>query len=75
VNLFFVSNVIFVAAWLAYVGGSHDAALSSQAIALLALLGIDRWLQRQGVINDHYFRIRFTATALAVISIGIVVLT
>jgi hypothetical protein len=72
-NLLIVSNVIFVAVWLAFVLGSLDTALLTQSFALLALLGIDRWLLSYGVITPHYYGTRSVATILAVVSLIVIV--
>lgn len=69
-NLLIVSNVLFVAVWLTFVLGSVAAALFVQMIALLLLLGIDRWLLNGGVISAHYYRTRRVATILAALSIA-----
>ena len=68
-NLLLASNVVFVAVWLVYALGTLDAALVVQALALDALLGLDRWLLGNGVITQHYFRVRGAATVLAVVSL------
>jgi hypothetical protein len=68
-NLLIASNVIFVGVWLAYVIGSLEVALTTQLVALLVLLGIDRWLWSYGVITAHYYRTRSAATTLAALSL------
>ena len=68
-NLLLASNVVFVAVWLVYALGTLEAALIVQAIALATLLGLDRWLLGSGVITQHYYRVRGTATVLAVASL------
>lgn len=73
-NLLLVSNVIFLAVWFAFVLGSVDIALSAQLVALLVLLGIDRWLCGTGLISRHYLNVRSAATALATVSLLIIVL-
>ena len=74
-NLLIASNVVFVAVWLAFVLGSIEVALTAQLVALLVLLGIDRWLMNSGVITGHYYRTRSVATILATLSLAILVLT
>ena len=69
VNLLLVSNIVFVAVWLVYAAGSLAAALIVQALALLVLLGLDRWLLGNGVITQHYYRVRGAATVLAGVSL------
>ncbi len=68
-NLLLASNVVFVAVWLFYALGTLEAALMVQALALVTLLGLDRWLLGNGVITQHYFRVRSAATVLAVVSL------
>ena len=74
-NLLIASNVVFLAAWLAFALGSVELALSAQLIALLTLLGIDRWLMNGGVITSHYYRTRSAATILAALSLASLILT
>lgn len=73
-NLLLLSNVVFVAVWLAFAVGSLGFALVTQAVALVALLGVDRWLLGSGVIAQHYFRVRGVATVLAVVSLLLIAL-
>ena len=68
-NLLLASNVVFVAVWLVYAIGSLGMALVIQAVALVTLLGLDRWLLGSGVITQHYYRVRSAATVLAVASL------
>ena len=68
-NLLLASNIVFVAVWLVYAVGTLAAALVIQAVALVVLLGLDRWLLGNGVITQHYYRVRSTATVLAVASL------
>ena len=72
-NLLVASNLVFVAVWLAYAIGSIEVALAAQLIALLVLLGIDRWLMNSGVITSHYFRTRSAATVLAALSLAAII--
>ena len=72
-NLFLSSNVIVVGVWLAYLFGSLAAALGAQVLAFLALLLIDYRLFNRNLINHHYFVTRFEATALAVLSLLVVI--
>jgi hypothetical protein len=74
-NLLIVSNIVFVAVWLAFVLGTVNQALLAQAGALLVLLAIDRWLLSGGVISSRYYRTRRAATVLAVLSLTVVILT
>ena len=74
-NLLIASNVVFVVVWLAFVLGSVEVALIVQLVALLVLLGIDRWLMNSGVITSHYYRTRSSATVLAVLSLTSLIVT
>ena len=73
-NLLLASNVVFVAVWLVFVLGSLEAALIVQALALVTLLGLDRWLLGSGVITQHYYRVRGAATVLATASLLLIAL-
>ena len=73
-NLLLVSNVVFLLVWFAFVLGDLRMALGAQLIALLVLLGIDRWLYTTGLITRHYLNVRTVATALAVISLLVIAL-
>ena len=42
-------------------------------VALLVLLGIDRWLHTTGLISLHYLRVRTVATSLAAVSLLIMI--
>lgn len=68
-NLFVISNAIFLAVWFAFIGAGLEWAIGTQIIAFLVLLFIDHRLKVGGVIDAHYFRIRSAATAIAVISL------
>lgn len=68
-NLFVISNAIFLAVWFAFIGASLEWAIGTQVIAFLVLLFIDYRLKVSGVIAAHYFRIRSVATAIAVVSL------
>jgi hypothetical protein len=68
-NLLLASNVVFLVTWFAFVLGDLDFALGAQALALLVLLGVDRWLHGTGLISRHYLNVRSTATGLAVLSL------
>jgi hypothetical protein len=73
VNLFVSSNVIVVAVWLAYLFASLGIALSALIVAFIALLFIDFRLMNANVISHHYFITRVEATALAVLSLIVVI--
>jgi hypothetical protein len=73
-NLLIISNVVFVAVWLAYALGTTAAALLAQLVALLVVLAIDRSLLKAGVITGDYYRTRSMATVLAAASMAIILL-
>jgi hypothetical protein len=72
-NLFVISNVIFLAVWFAYVGASIKLAIGLQIVAFLTLLFIDLRLTISDVISATYFRVRTTATMIAVASLLVVI--
>ena len=72
-NLLLVSNVVFLFTWFAFVLGRVETALGAQLVALLVLLGIDRWLHTTGLISRHYLRVRTVATSLAAVSLLIMI--
>ena len=74
VNLLLASNVVFLFAWFAFVLGDVDFAIGAQVLALLVLLGVDRWLHGTGLISRHYLNVRSTATGLAVLSLLAIIL-
>jgi hypothetical protein len=72
-NLFIISNVIFLAVWFAYVGAGINIAIGIQVAAFLALLFIDLRLKNSDVISAAYFQVRMMATMIAVVSLLVVV--
>ena len=72
-NLFVVSNAIFLAVWFAYVGAGVQTAIGMQIFAFLTLLLIDLRLRTGDVISATYFRARTVATLIAVLSLLIVI--
>lgn len=72
-NLFVISNVIFLAVWFAYVGAGINIAIGIQIVAFLTLLFIDLRLSTSDVISATYFRVRTTATMIAVASLLVVI--
>lgn len=74
-NLLLVSNAVFLVVWFAFVLGSLETALGLQLIALLVLLGIDRWLYTTGLVSRHYLAVRTAATSLAALSLLIIILS
>jgi hypothetical protein len=74
-NLFILSNILFLATWFAFVGASLALAMGVQIIAFLVLLVIDHRLREGGVISAHYFRIRCVATVIAVFALMAILLS
>jgi hypothetical protein len=72
-NLFIISNAIFLAVWFAYIGAGVKFAIGIQIIAFLTLLFIDLGLKTSGAISAAYFRVRSTATLIAVVSLLLVI--
>jgi len=72
-NLFVISNAIFLAVWFAYVGAGVRTAIGVQIFAFLALLLIDRRLRTGDVISATYLRVRTVATLIAVLALLIVI--
>ncbi|MBT8068594.1 MAG: DUF3429 domain-containing protein [Gammaproteobacteria bacterium] len=72
-NLFVISNVIFLAVWFAYLGASIKSAIGIQIFAFLTLLFIDMRLRSHDVISATYLRVRTVATLIAVVSLLIVI--
>jgi hypothetical protein len=65
-NLFVISNAIFLAVWFAYVGAGAKLAIGVQILAFLSLLFIDLRLRAGDVISAAYMRVRTVATLIAV---------
>ena len=74
-NLFAISNAIFLTVWFAFIGANLAWAIAIQAIAFLLLLVIDYRLRESGAISAHYFRIRAVATVIAVVALLIILLS
>ena len=72
-NLFVISNVIFLAVWFASLGASNKSAIGIQIFAFLTLLFIDMRLRSLDVISATYLRVRTVATLIAVVSLLIVI--
>ena len=75
INLFAISNAIFLAVWFAFIGANLAWAITIQAIAFLLLLVIDYRLRKGGAISAHYFKIRSVATAIAIVALLIILLS
>ena len=72
-NLFVISNAIFLAVWFTYIGAGVQTAIGVQIFAFLALLLIDQRLRTGDVISATYLRVRTVATLIAVLSLFIVI--
>ncbi len=72
-NLFIISNAIFLVVWFAYIGTDVETAIGVQIFAFVALLLIDRRLRIDDVISAPYFRVRSMATLIAIVSLLIVI--
>lgn len=73
-NLFVISNIIFLITWFGFIGPSLEWAIAIQIAAFLALLSIDHRMQANSVISAHYFGIRAVATSIATVSLLLVLL-
>jgi hypothetical protein len=69
VNLFVLSNVVFLVVWFAFLADDVRASVVTQSLAFTALLAVDYSLRRRGVIDQHYFRMRTLASAVAIVSL------
>ena len=72
-NLFITSNVIVVACWFAFLMAAQAITLFVLILAFLCLLFLDYRLLRAGLLTDYYFRMRTTATVIAVVALAIVI--
>jgi len=73
-NLMVSSNAIFLLAWFGFVVGELSTSLLIQMASLIILLVIDWRLRTADVITAHYFRVRLTATSLAIASLVVLLL-
>ena len=74
-NLFVSSNVLFLTVWFVYVLAGLAWVLLTQLLAFAILLSIDYQLRRTGLITRHYFGVRAVATALASVSLLVILLS
>lgn len=74
-NLFISSNVVFLIVWIAFVTADIAWVLVSQLLALIVLLLIDYRLLGIAVFSASYVRVRGIATALAVFSLSLILIT
>jgi hypothetical protein len=74
-DLFVASNGVFLVVWITYVVASLPWALAIQILAFLLLLAIDVRLRRSGLISGAYLRMRSIATALACLSLLLILVS
>lgn len=74
-NLFIISNAMFLVVWFAYELVDLKFALATQFVAFAMLLAIDFRILTAGAITPDYFRTRTIATALATVSIAIMLVS
>lgn len=71
-NLMVISNVVLLAAWFAFLSGNIALSLGTQITAFVFLLGIEQRIMSAGLVSAHYLLVRAFATALAVISLTLI---
>jgi len=71
-NLFITSNLVFLAAFFAFVIAELRSALLVEVLAFLYLLYVDFRLRQVDLIEASYFRVRSIATSLACASLLII---
>lgn len=74
-NLFVISNVIFLITWFGFIGPSLKLAIAIQIAAFLALLLVDYQMKASADISAHYFGIRAAATGIAAASLLLILLS
>lgn len=74
-NLFVSSNGLFLTVWFVYVLAGLGLVLLTQLLAFVILLLIDYRLSQVGLISKHYFGVRALATALASVSLLVILLS
>ena len=72
-NLLITSNVTVVACWFAFLVAAQAMTLFVLIFAFLWLLFIDHRLLKAGLLTDNYFRMRATATGVAVTALVIII--
>ena len=72
INLLVISNIVFLAAWFAFILATTAVSIAVQLVALLSLLAIDRGLLSYQLLTTHYFRTRTIATVIAAASLATV---
>ena len=73
-NLFITSNVIVVACWFAFLMAAQAITLFVLILAFLCLLLIDYRLLQAGLLTGYYFRMRTTATVIAVLALAVIIM-
>lgn len=68
-NLFIISNIVFLVAWLGFATAEIRWALVIQVVAFACLLYVDFRLRSDGLISAMYLQVRGIATAVACISL------
>ena len=71
-NLLVTSNVVVLGAWFPFLLASESLAATALILAFVFLLFIDYRLLALKVIDQHYFRLRAAATALAIGSLLVI---
>lgn len=75
VNLFVTSNVVAVAAWLAFLLATLALTLLVLTVLFIYLLYVDFRLLHAGAIEDAYWRTRLWITVAVVVSLFLVAFT
>ena len=65
------SNVVVIAAWLAFALSTQTAAFVTQIVAFGYLLAIDRRLEAGRLISTQYYRMRAGVTLVVVVSLAV----
>ncbi len=73
INLFISSNIIAVLVWLTFLAATASITLSVFIAAFLYLLWVDYRLLHSKLISAHYFQTRFSATAVAVVALLLII--
>ena len=74
-NLFITSNVVAVAAWLAFLLVTIELTMLVLCLLFICLLYIDHRLLRAGVIDSAYWQTRLWITVMVVLSLPAVAIT
>ena len=74
-NLFFLSNVVFLIVWFTYVLADLAVLLTVQVAAFVVLLLVDRRLRYRELVSGSYLRVRSIATAVAAVSLAVIAIS